>query len=107
MAANVVALENARRRREEAKQRSQLALRGVFDSIDADGSGLLDKDEMLGALSKITKPDGQPAFDITSRDVLRKVKKAAGADNEIDFEEFCDSIGDLMDGVYELSLIHI
>ena len=72
----------AHRAQRSAKKAKQSKLRQLFDSIDADGSGLLDKDELAVLAAKLGRTLGPAELDsaMTEMDTDQS--------GEVDFEEF-------------------
>ena len=81
MAAKQLASEQFKVQR-SAKKAKQTELRQLFDSIDADGSGLLDKDELAVLATKLGRTLGPAELDSAMTEM------AKDQSGEVHFEEF-------------------
>ena len=86
MAAAMIALKEVREREAAAEAKRDAKMRQAFYSLDKDGSGALDVDEMLEALGKMNMYNPEDKKEAAKR--KRLVKREAGKDGELDFEEF-------------------
>jgi len=80
-----MAVEKAREAKAKRESVMKSQLREAFDKVDSDSSGQLGIDAMLSALESM---DIYTPNTVEGSKVKRKVKKEAGSDNRIDFEEF-------------------
>ena len=84
-----------RGRAEKSRGTLQSALRSYFDAVDTDGSGTLDRDELLHACTSL----GMGARPGSSSTMLTALQKAAGPGEEplaVTFDEFCVVVEDAL-----------